>query len=190
MSNLPINPVGASDELLSLESKFQKEILDSGSGPNRTLPEEIFVNTFLPFFCGEEKVDSNNNTIAKWISIAGTPMSEVTITDNAGQPIFTVPSLFDTSIIDVVKKDMRMGLKEIVANKEVHSRNIAAAGEKYVVEALDKKASAIIQPSTQVSTNAERWNQIFTRYGKGNISVEADGSAEKDKDSNINDFFI
>ena len=187
MNDLPVSPLVSNSELIDLESKFQREILDLGVSSNHTLPEEVFVDVFLPFFAGEEKVDSQNNTVAKWISVAGTPMAEVTIIDNNGDTLFSVPSIFDTSVIDVVKKDIRLGLKEIVANKEIHSRNIPAAGEKYIVNALDQKANAILRPSLVVEKNAARWNEILTRYGKAKISIESEESTH-DIDS-IDDFF-
>lgn len=131
---------------------------------NSKLPEEIFVNYFLPFFSGKVEV-SKEPVLSNWIGIAGTPMSEVDVVDTKGDKIFTVPALFDTNIIDVVNRERGRSLQDIFSNYEVRNNNIPVIASKFLDNELNKKNDELIHNKTVSATNTELWNNIFKRYG-------------------------
>lgn len=152
--------------------------------PKGKLPENIFQQYFLPFFAGEKPITSENKIMENWISVAGTPMAEVDIIDNAGKVLFSVPSLFDTKIIDTVIKDRKTSLTDIYANTDARTARIPAEGATYLARALDDKAGTIASGSKIDDINNQRWNEIFQRYGK---KIPGDKSTEV-KQPNEDDF--
>src|SRR3990167_8751263 len=73
------------------------------SEPNK-LPEHLFVQNFLPYFCGELDINTNKDVLPYWYSIAGSASKEVEIIDSSGKPIYRVPALADNSVIEPKKK--------------------------------------------------------------------------------------
>jgi hypothetical protein len=71
------------------------------------LPEQIFVNYFLPFFTGRNDFVARPNIFSEWISIAGSPMNEVAIIDSFNNIMYYVPAVFDTSFINAAKQSER-----------------------------------------------------------------------------------
>ncbi len=155
----------AKKKAMDYEAIFMKDIVMSTDALRNTIPENVFVTHFLPFFSGNRNSQTDNDVVAKWIAVAGTPMAEVNVMDDSGEVIYTVPPLLDTSIIDVVKRSAANSLSNIYTNKEVHSRNIPAAGETYLMEALDEKTRDVLKPSEHASEYEKRWANIFSRYG-------------------------
>lgn len=134
--------------------------------PKGRLPENIFQQYFLPFFAGERPITQDSKVMENWISVAGTPMAEVDIIDNAGQVLFAVPSLFDTKIIDTVIKDRKTSLTDIYANSDARAARIPSEGNAYLARALDDKAGTIANGSKIDENNSQRWSEILQRYGK------------------------
>lgn len=153
---------------------------------NSKLPEDIFKGYFLPYFSGQLPITRESNVLTDWISVAGTPMSEVDIIDLAtGDIIFTVPSLFDTNVLDVTKKEQGHTLAEIFSRFELKNNNLPVVATAFLKDALDDKANQI-NASTS-NQNDTRWEAILKRYGLLAIeatatNVEQDGGLDLDYD--------
>src|ERR1035437_6802403 len=129
------------------------------------LPENIFVNYFLPYFCGEKSI-KDTNILKEWISIAGAPSKEVAILDNMDREIFRVPALMDTNTIDTMSRGENMGFTDIFINYELQKRVLPVIGSNYLAGAMDSKFKMIIRSSSTYEQNVERWAAIFVKYNK------------------------
>lgn len=132
---------------------------------NSVLPENIFRDYFLPFFAGIRPFERNSPVISEWISIAGTPMSEVDIIDGAGRVLYTVPSLFDTDFLSIARRDPGDSIADIYQQYDLRSNNLPQVANNYLNKALNTKLSKIKLTSNRANENLNRWNTILTRYG-------------------------
>lgn len=130
------------------------------------LPEEQFKNYFYPYFSGEAKLEDNPEVLPSWVSIAGSPMAEVNIIDNGGNVLFSVPPVFDSSIIENVKRNLGESFSDIYAQYKMHSNNLPIVGDKFLADALSNKLPKVLKASGNLTGNQQRWNEIFHRYGK------------------------
>lgn len=131
---------------------------------NNILPEQIFVKEFLPLFYGAvEDKDVRFQQIQSWISIAGSPSSEVSIVDVDNNVLFDVPPVINSSSIDIVSR----GDKDIGKIFESFSAdNFPIRGNRNLLSELDNKQEDIISQTDKSKKEAyERMNQIFVRYG-------------------------
>jgi hypothetical protein len=131
-----------------------------------TLPENIFVQYFLPFFCGEKEIEKDNDVIARWIAVAGNPIKEVNVIDDDNKIIFTVPALVDSTFIDFKNINKGQPFKNIIANYELHKSQLPIVGENYLRNQIDVRIESLTRNSTVQETNEKRWVDIFTRYNK------------------------
>jgi hypothetical protein len=158
----------------SINDVFDALVVNSDKG---RLPEEIFKSYFLPYFSGEIPL-TNTSVIPDWISVAGSMVSEVDILDNTGNTLFTVPSLFNTNIINRINDDSH-NLNEIYTSFEAQKSNIPAVANNFLMNELDNKAKSIVTPT--IDSNSEtKWNDILKRYGK--ISSSTSTSSETHDD--------
>jgi hypothetical protein len=178
------------DGLKESEKTFQKEILDSKDDFLNSIPESVFVNLFLPYFSGEDRELEKNNTVVNWISIAGTPMKEVkVVSDTTGELLFKVPSIYDTSIIDVTRKDNENSYSEIALGTDMNSRNIKSSGDKYFAEEMSKKIDNMASNGNVVSESTVVWNSILSRYGKKPIIENTSENKVPATNDNLDEYF-
>lgn len=130
------------------------------------LPESIFIETFLPFFCGEKSFEDEQQFLVKWIAIAGNPSKEVHIVDDGFEVLFTVPAIMDTTCIDFKNDRKGQSLANIIANYELHRNQLPVVGKKYLEGTIDKRLETLNKKSDIVATNEQRWREIFIRYKK------------------------
>lgn len=151
---------------------------------NSKLPEEIFQGHFLPFFSGQRHASKDDNVIAEWISVAGTPMNEVDIIDRDGEVLFTVPPLMDTNIINVTTNTSQRSMSAILSNYDLHHNNIPKVAVNKLNQNLGDKSEALLNPKVSFE-NKERWDKIMLRY---NISPEevATKTSEIDTNDDVN----
>jgi hypothetical protein len=126
--------------------------------PNR-LPEPLFANYFLPGFLG---TNPNQNWMLEWISIAGSPSSEVSVFDPATQQeLFRVPPVLASRNILLPKNEGDLG--DIFKRHEMMAGSLGSSGTNYLFNALEQKSTQAIA-SYQNDTD-ERWRAILARYG-------------------------
>lgn len=126
--------------------------------PNR-LPEPLFASYFLPGFLG---TNPNQNWMLEWISIAGSPSSEVSVFDPATQQeLFRVPPVLASRNILLPKTEGDLG--DIFKRHEMMSNGLGSTGANYLFNALEQKSVQAIS-AYQNDTDA-RWQAILARYG-------------------------
>ncbi len=151
------------------------------------LPEDTFVEVFMPLFANETLKYPKESTIAGWISVAGTPYKEVDIFDvKTNQVLFRCPPLFDYNGINPVRnvadREQRP-LSEVAQMAEklrlIHPRQ----SEVYLVQELSKR-SLLMNSGARLAQNVLRWNEVFKRYGRAplfevNSNATASSSVEQ-----------
>lgn len=141
------------------------------------LPENVFVEVFLPFFSGEKNFDDEKDIIIKWVSIAGNPTKEVHVVDEAGTILFTVPAIMDTTCIDYKNDAKGQPLGNIIANYELHKNQLPVVGKNYLDGTIDNRLRTLTKNSEVFLSNEKRWNDIFVKYGKvKDTSVKVDNT--------------
>jgi hypothetical protein len=149
------------------DSFYNALVVDSNNEP-AYLPEEIFVGYFLPYFAGVKKVTNKDTVIKDWLGVAGAPGQPVTILIGDGhtrEPLFVVPPLFDSSVIDVEKRDPGEAFNNIYAVYDMQRRNLAKAGENYLINGLEDKFNKITKSPEHFTEHHNAWVDIFVRYG-------------------------
>ena len=132
---------------------------------NGRIPEDIFVQYFLPFFAGTIPTDEPTHHMEDWISVAGTPMNRVDVLGEDESVLFTVPPLFDTSIIDISRRERGEGLFSILQQFNLLNNNIPVVAENYLANALHGKFSTMGKDSDEFVSDSNAWDNIFSRYG-------------------------
>lgn len=150
---------------------------------NSQFPEELFVQHFLPLFAGEVAPTPHVNYQTWLEKVAGGERVSVDIVDANGVVLFTVPPLFDTSVLEQSKP----GGESMTLIERHYSRlkEFDAAGSQ---QFLNKKLSGLhikAEPTEQVYENIRIWNAIFERYGKHDkilnlINLQNDPNKDKD----------
>lgn len=176
-----------SEYLDQLKEKIQKSTDEShqyllSDDSNGRLPEELFVNYFLPYFSGAKSISENNDIIKTWISIAGNPTAEVAILDKNMNVLFKVPPLFDTGILKTIDTNSRK-LSTIYHNYSIRKNNMPMTAENFLESAMEEKNKSLI--SNVVNHKYQKqWQDIFDRY---NINKKT--TTTKDIDDLDEDFF-
>lgn len=152
---------------------------------NSRLPESIFTGYFLPYFSGQQPITKESHVMAEWISVAGTPMNEVDIIDNEDTVLYTVPSLFDTNIINVVNQSGQGTFAGIFSEYNLHNNNLPQLGERFLSGALKDKFERIQTDSDLKDKNLSTWKSIFQRY-----NIPVDHSSDNDPTVSADDDLI
>lgn len=138
------------------------------------LPESLFVNHFLPMFCGKVSPTTKEGLelLRKWLIIARDNLNEVTIfKDDTGEPLFNVPAINSPDIINVAyNKDRKLpSIDDLVGLAESLSNTIPARGANFYAKAMDVRTDVITVNKTvpKLTELSNRWTDIFNRYGVG-----------------------
>jgi hypothetical protein len=151
--------------------------------PRAYFPEQLFVQHFLPLFADEVKPTSEVN-IQTWIvKVAGSESTPVDIVDPEGKVLFTVPPVFDHSVLEQSKPggmSMTRVERQYSRLKEVD----AHASQQFLSKTL-QSMHIKDKPTEEVYANMRIWNDIFKRYGKEEkiinlLNLENDPNKDKD----------
>lgn len=155
------------------ETVFNSLVVEPGTIKQK-ISEEIFVKEFLPYFEGKPIPESRQNILAIWIGIAGSPISEVTVVDSSGNPLYDVPPIFDSSFISASREGIvTNNYDHITEHAALISNNIPQAGSSFLNSELQKKLEGISEHSNH-SRNYERWRAIFNRYNNSTVNEAKD----------------
>jgi hypothetical protein len=168
--------------ILSTTNDIFDALVVEPSKEHAVLPEPIFKEVFLPYFSGQKNIAEDKDIIAKWVQVAGVPGAEVDVIDQNGTVQFTVPPVFDSGIIETVKRKLGESVSDIYTLYNLHSNNSPVIGERVLANAFENKIPTMIKPSEALSENQARWNTIFERY---NGSAKA--SAKQAPEANDSD---
>lgn len=156
------NQANAVRDMLMAEIDKSRTVVFDGllnSGPLNSIPESLFVNYFLPCFMGNP---TNPNWVMEWISIAGTPMSEVGVfSDMTREFLFTVPSLLNSNNLFLHKQAGDLG--DIFGRYDQINNNTPSRGLGFLLEALNSKNQELLHNLSFDEVN-QKWYQILTRY--------------------------
>jgi hypothetical protein len=157
MATSPRAPEGA--DIKEIYGRFLK-----GTQAARVrFPEELFKQTYLLFFSGQPNCPTNL-TPALWAGIAGSPYAEVDVVDEAGEFLYTVPPLFDRSVLKVAENTRLPGLLNEFIQAENYMKITPALGKGYMAKVLKTYADNA-QPGGAPMKHKATWLAIFARYG-------------------------
>ncbi len=141
--------------------------------PLNKIPESIFVNYFLPCFLGEV---NNQRWVLEWISIAGSPVNEVSVVkDGTTQELFRVPGLFSSN--NLFLNNPEVSISDIFARHSQINSNMPLQSMKYLSDALGHTYTDIMK-SHNPSKTQTAWNHILERY---NISKPSSVQTQQPK---------
>ena len=171
--------VGMEKDIYSLMNTYNKESVNK-------LPEHVFVDFFLPYFSGKLNLKDSEEPITKWIGIAGSPTKEVDIIDNnTGEILFRVPSLINTTKLNVTKNDRRIASSEILAmSARKADSGIPGNVESYLMSVYPLKIQQLIKENDVDKDDLDKWKYIFNRYG-----IEIQDDREETKQEIKRDFY-
>ena len=168
------------DDLNKGKDKIFQHLVQSP--PMGTLPERLFKDYFLPFFLGERQSD---NWVVEWVSVAGTPTSEVSVIDDAGVELFRVPAIISSS--HLLMNGHKGDLSAVFAQQERLSGGASStAGLQFLAGELAQRGDAALRQSAAQAQTHERWHAILTRYG---VSVKAPSASYATAINADNDYF-
>lgn len=131
------------------------------------LPERLFVENFLPYFCGEVEIPEETELYSLWYGIAGSPTGEVDIIDISGKSLYKVPPLMNTNIINPKRGDNNdMNFSQIIALASMYNNMTPVAGLNALNTGLANKLETLRNKSVEFTDYEIRWIDIFKRYGK------------------------
>lgn len=131
------------------------------------LPENLFVENFLPYFCGEVEIPEETELYSLWYGIAGSPTGEVDIIDTRGKSLYKVPPLMNTNIINPKREDSNdMNFSQIINLATMYGNMTPMAGMNALNTGLANKLETLRNKSVEFSEYETRWIEIFKRYGK------------------------
>ncbi len=149
-------------EMLLAEMDKSKTVIFDGLLNNSSvnkIPESLFVNYFLPCFIGTRQ---EPNWVMEWISIAGSPMSEIAVfKDGTNQILYYVPSLLNTNNLFLNKQEGDLG--DIFNRYEQINNNIPIQGLNFLIEALNSKNAELLNKLNFTEVN-KRWIEILQGY--------------------------
>lgn len=143
----------------SIEAAHKALVLDV---PVQKIPESVFINEILPFLCGDT---SSQLTPEKWVSIAGSPFSEIDIHDDAGNILFRLPSMLERNVISHREASQRGSLANAMITLDQMRNFSPIRAENYLRGEFHQRGISKNAMKIAVET-AKRWEAIFARYGK------------------------
>lgn len=128
----------------------------------QVLPEEIFINNFLPLFAGEKGPESEVLNI--WFGIAGNPYMPVKISGKDGEILYTVPPFFDRGAVRIDRAGANAApISHIVTTTEQLTKIHPRRGEAYFEDQINRR-NIVDLKSPQAVRNSLVWVDIFERY--------------------------
>jgi hypothetical protein len=163
MSNLDLRMKQHIDQKNEFAQEATEDLFNAMivEGTNNVLPEHIFTQYFLPYFAGKLPITKETTVMVDWVSVAGSPVAEVDIIDGNRNVLYTVPSLFDTKMINPSRSADEESLGQIYGLYSLKTNNLPIIADRYLNNALDEKTDVLIDSSLAKDT---RWDDILTRY--------------------------
>lgn len=168
------------DRIAQQKEQFAKMNLNA----IRTIPENIFITHFLPFFAGEGSKNIDE-VLETWHRISGNNFTPVNIVDNKGNVVIQVPPIHNGEYFKpIVNRKIDMAYHMRVAREK--SMASPKLGERIVSEQLGEKLSEMIEDSDH-SEVTEKWMALFKHYKK-NVKAMDVSNGEKPVEDDGDDF--
>lgn len=169
------------DDLARGQNKIFEGLVDNV--PVNRLPENIFRDYFLAGFLGTHR---NPNWVAEWISIAGTPSTEVAIVDIAGNELFRVPAMIASMSLTLQGK-ARASIADIFTHAGNIKKNSPTQAMAFMRSALGERAQELGQETARQAVD-RRWSEIFARYGVLPAQTQPQASQPNNSGDDLFDF--
>ncbi len=159
----------------SVESFYRGLVLEPIENPAK-LPEDIFVNVFLPYFRGDKNFNDSPNLLGEWYAIAGSHVSEVQIIARDGSALYNVPPYINNKGVNPQHNQNRdeMSLHDIDGSAEAMSRNIPIMGKNFRERKMAEKIVDMTITGVNPNDYLARWKGIFERYAPVTTSTNSD----------------
>lgn len=143
--------------IISSLEKINKESIN-------VIPEEMFVQGFLPLFLGE--VPEDVNLLQTWFGIAGNPYMPVNVAGKNGEILYTVPAFFEREAINLNgASDDAVSIMSIVATTEQLTNMHPKRAERYFQEQMNRR-NIVKDNNPLTAKNLKVWTDICQRYNK------------------------
>lgn len=171
------------------EQKLSDDILEYGNVLNNpqnqtvvSMDEHRFVAVFLPMFAGDEvqHYREYGANIATWQLHAGGPFNEVRIVNKQGVELFRVPPIFNSNAIKPLDGTGQAtgipSIADMLARANMIAKQGPGAYDRYMREELERR-SFMFTSENDETAYIQRWNEIFQRYNRPLIAVNATGQS-------------
>ena len=166
-TNKPVKPMDLSHRTKPQQRRPGSEIIEgykaimSLNSTNKQFPEHLFVEGFLRMFAGYET--HPDITIGRWVSIAGTPFSEVDIINQNGEVLFTVPPIYERKVLTPELSSGGSSISAVAATYEKLSAQSPYRAEAFLNNQLNN-INKTNNMDEYRGVGAARFAQIFKRY--------------------------
>lgn len=147
--------------------------------PKGKLPLKIFKDTFLNLFLLKDMKDADEK-IKVWISIAGSPVSEVELIDEDGKVVDIVPPLYDSAAtLGIMSRGKALG--DIIHEYQQRTAITQSSADNFLYRNLNTKmenAGAMIVRNSQ-------WLPFLEKYAVKNATA----AKHKSDPSEVEDIF-
>lgn len=185
--NKPITPVQKAQEIMRQLSNQQTEGLNdfikevheaiSSESDIKKIPINVFESVFKPYLTGKEESTNDKNFIAHWAGLVG-PTSPAEVVDIQGNKLFTVPPLYDSSLINTTER--RGSVSNIIQNYERDvGVNPAVATRDFALGVADTLERNISKDEKY------SWDEMLQYYNKKDVPV---ATKQTKLEANPNDF--
>jgi hypothetical protein len=165
----PSNLTPAQNMVLKAMDEQITKINQDLTDPIAQLPESIFVQIFLPIFCGEQPVDAPQSVemLNNWYGIAGNPYRQVDVVDDkTGEVLFRVPAILNNKAIDPVRGSSgAVSFRQVISSAQQLSNVSPQMSKNYLDKQLMNRDLVSVENSG-MGPAIEAWQSIFKRYGK------------------------
>ncbi len=129
-------------------------------------PEPKFTHFFAPIFLGFQQPAQGQNVYSAWQSEVGSLHIEVDVVDVAGNVLFTVPPLMDTSSINLQQAEVASPTRfnQIKNNHDQEAQNFSEIATQRFYESLAQKLQNIFSFNKMNSSSLQKWLLVFQHY--------------------------
>jgi hypothetical protein len=159
--------------------QFEKQFEELDRLNVRTIPENMFVHHFLPFFAGEVK-ENAQEIMTNWLTIAGSAVSPVNVVNTAGQVVAQVPPVQNNAGLDpTAQSDANIAYSAKEAKAMMGLSPIAA--QNILSSELGVKLSAMTKNIAVSNADHEkRWDTLLGHYGKKTTGSKENTAVQED----------
>lgn len=161
--NARLAEIAKQDAIEKIDFAFQSLVVKAP--PTAIIPEDVFVYHFLPYFSGKKPMTPEDRVMEKWVGISGTPTNEVTVVDKTGKPLFSVPAVYDTHVLDVTKRNIGQSMSDIYSGFAMRNNNLPVQANNFLMNALGHRVEGLVgEKETKLTETQQRWYDIIQRY--------------------------
>ena len=191
-----LKPENFANAMIKIQTDFIKSFSkdlaeDENSEPLARLPEDVFVNVFLPFFAGEENIYKVG--LGNWETIASNGINgarglyrEVIIVDSNNEEIFRVPPIYDRTALKPIKISDTIALQSLFEKSQLLSMIKPSLGVKNNSNIFNALLSRMRVSETNSIEYLKRWNAIFLKYNRAGFLEDKNNLEDQLSESDNN----